>query len=211
MPLAAVLPQERAGSDPVVTRYRLVWLVAAVYWGISGLTRAVLAAKALAAGQIAPGELPGVLGLGAGFDLIVALAITAPFALYLLALPRRLYRACAHRAALRSALALAFFGFAYLAAVEYFFFDEFNARFNYVAVEYLIYPHEVFVNIWQSYPVGRTIVSAAALAGVLLWAFRGAFRDALGRASSRMSQRIAPAVACAPAARRGIVAHARRR
>ena len=194
MPLAAVLPQERAGSDPVVTRYRLVWLVAAVYWGISGLTRAVLAAKALAAGQIAPGELPGVLGLGAGFDLIVALAITAPFALYLLALPRRLYRACAHRAALWSALALAFFGFAYLAAVEYFFFDEFNARFNYVAVEYLIYPHEVFVNIWQSYPVGRTIVSAAALAGVLLWAFRGAVRDALAE-ESRMSQRIAPAVA----------------
>ena len=32
MPLAAVLLQERAGSDPVVTRYRLVWLVAAVYW-----------------------------------------------------------------------------------------------------------------------------------------------------------------------------------
>ena len=39
---------------------------------------------------------------------------------------------------LYAALALTAFGLAYLGAVEYFFFDEFNARFNYVAVEYLM-------------------------------------------------------------------------
>jgi len=42
----------------------------------------------------------------------------------------------------------------YLCFVEYFFFDEFDARFNTVAVDYLLYPHEVFVNIWESYPWG---------------------------------------------------------
>ena len=135
-----------------------------------------------------------VLGVGAGADLIVGLAIGAPLALYLLLLPERLYRSAAHRAAVRVALALAFFGIAYLAAVEYFFFEEFNARFNYVAVEYLIYPHEVFVNIWESYPVGRAIGCAAALSGALLWAFRSAVREALA-APSRLRNRIAPAAA----------------
>jgi len=41
----------------------------------------------------------------------------------------------------------------FLFFTEYFFFEEFNSRFNAVAVDYLIYPTEVFVNIWQSYNV----------------------------------------------------------
>jgi phosphoglycerol transferase MdoB-like AlkP superfamily enzyme len=48
--------------------------------------------------------------------------------------------------------------------VEIFFFDEFNARFNFIAVDYLIYPHEVFVNIWDSYPVGRVLIGVFVLA-----------------------------------------------
>lgn len=43
------------------------------------------------------------------------------------------------------------FGLIFLFFTEYFFFDEFNSRFNSVAVDYLIYPTEVFLNIWQSY------------------------------------------------------------
>ncbi|MGC9070987.1 MAG: LTA synthase family protein [Elusimicrobiales bacterium] len=41
----------------------------------------------------------------------------------------------------------------FIFVTEYFFFEEFNSRFNAVAVDYLIYPTEVFVNIWQSYNV----------------------------------------------------------
>jgi len=186
------LPRDTGKGNLSATRYQLLWLVAAIYWVISGATRAVLAGKSLAAGQIGPGDLPGVLGIGAGLDLIVALGIGAPLALYLLLVPERLYRASAHRVAIRLLLALTFFGMTYLAAVEYFFFDEFNARFNYVAVEYLIYPHEVFVNIWESYPVGRVIACAAALSGALLWTFRTAVRTSLA-ATSRLRERIAPA------------------
>ncbi len=64
------------------------------------------------------------------------------------------------------------FGLLYLGAVEFFFFDEFDARFNFVAVEYLIYPHEVFVNIWQSYPVAKVLIASAALTVVVFLALR---------------------------------------
>ncbi len=77
-----------------------------------------------------------------------------------------------HGALLRVILALALFGALYLGVVEYFFFDEFNARFNFVAVEYLIYPHEVFVNIWQSYPVARALVAAALLTLLAMYGLR---------------------------------------
>jgi phosphoglycerol transferase MdoB-like AlkP superfamily enzyme len=46
---------------------------------------------------------------------------------------------------------------------EFFFFDEFKARFNTVAVDYILYPREVFVNIWESYHVGIIL----AICGVM--------------------------------------------
>lgn len=56
------------------------------------------------------------------------------------------------------------------AIAEYYFFEEFNARFNHIAVDYLIYPHEVFVNIRESYDV--TIVTRiSALIGIVLAAW----------------------------------------
>ena len=44
---------------------------------------------------------------------------------------------------------------------EFFFFDEFKARFNTVAVDYVLYPREVFVNIWESYHVGVILAVCA--------------------------------------------------
>lgn len=60
---------------------------------------------------------------------------------------------------------------------EYFFFEEFNSRFNTVAVDYLIYPHEVFINIWESYPIARILVLSAFVAATICWFFRRAILD----------------------------------
>ncbi|HEY1173871.1 MAG TPA: LTA synthase family protein [Verrucomicrobiae bacterium] len=51
----------------------------------------------------------------------------------------------------------------FMLITEGFFFEEFQSRFNTVAVDYLIYPHEVFVNIWESYHVVWIIVSCLLL------------------------------------------------
>ncbi len=50
------------------------------------------------------------------------------------------------------------------------FLDEFNSRYNFIAVDYLIYTTEVMGNIQQSYPVGWiiAIVAAATLVAVYL-------------------------------------------
>jgi arylsulfatase A-like enzyme len=52
---------------------------------------------------------------------------------------------------------------------EYYFFDEFHSRFNTVAVDYLQYPTEVFVNIWDSYHVG--LVLLVCIVPSVLWVF----------------------------------------
>jgi phosphoglycerol transferase MdoB-like AlkP superfamily enzyme len=173
-------------------RIVLVWLIAGTYFSVSGIARIALALKALATSQIAAADLTGILLRGAGYDLITCLYLCAPLVLYLLLVPERLYRRRAHRIAAWIMLAFAVYGITYLATVEYFFFDEFNSRFNFVAVEYLIYPHEVFVNIWESYPVARALAASAAVTALLLWQLRPRIALALA-ANNRFGQRLKPA------------------
>jgi phosphoglycerol transferase MdoB-like AlkP superfamily enzyme len=61
-----------------------------------------------------------------------------------------------------------------------------------VAVEYLIYPHEVFVNIWESYPVARVMALAALIAAAFTWWLRPRIARAL-HANGGMRARLAPA------------------
>ena len=178
------------------TRYTLLKLVIAWAWLAATLTRGVLAAKALYAGQIAVSDLPRIFAVGAGYDLIASLYLAAPSALYLWLLPTPLYRSRVHGWLLRVSLALIAFGLIYLCATEYFFFDEFNSRFNYVAVEYLIYPTEVFINIWESYPVARFVGAAAVLALAMTWVSRARISQALAVKDS-FRTRTAPAVGIA--------------
>ncbi|KOP39791.1 sulfatase [Flavobacterium sp. WLB] len=57
------------------------------------------------------------------------------------------------------------------------FWDEFKTRFNFIAVDYLIYTHEVVANIQQSYPLPILIGGVLLLTFVFLFIFykRGAF------------------------------------
>ncbi|WP_291144028.1 LTA synthase family protein [Flavobacterium sp. UBA7680] len=57
------------------------------------------------------------------------------------------------------------------------FWDEFKTRFNFIAVDYLIYTHEVVANIQQSYPLPVLIGGVLLLTFVFLFIFykRGAF------------------------------------
>ena len=153
-------------------RLRLWWLLGALYLCVSTLTRVVLAGVAIAQGQATLSNVPAMMTVGLLFDIVTALNLFALFALYLVVMPGRIYNSRTHRWLLAGMFSLVVFGLIYLGAVEYFFFDEFNSRFNLVAVEYLIYPHEVFVNIWQSYPVGRVMLVTLALTAVAIWFMR---------------------------------------
>jgi phosphoglycerol transferase MdoB-like AlkP superfamily enzyme len=194
MDITLTRPASRPLPPLVPPRYALIWLPAIVYLAISGLTRLVLAAIALRAGQVGVSELPAMLASGTGNDLLTAMYLAAPGTLYLMLLPLRIYRAGLHRVLVWSVLGLALFGMTYLAVVEYFFFDEFNARFNFVAVEYLIYPHEVFVNIWESYPVVRAVLLSIAASACLLALLFKPVAAALDD-DSGFRRRVAPALA----------------
>jgi len=109
-------------------------------------------------------DLPLLMLAGLLNDAVEGLYVVTPLVLYLLLVPDRWYRTRASRALLAGGFALTLAALIYTAAAEFYFFEEFDARFNLVAFDYLRYPAEVFIDIWQAYPVLKALLVTVVLA-----------------------------------------------
>jgi phosphoglycerol transferase MdoB-like AlkP superfamily enzyme len=123
-----------------------------LFLAVSCLTRFALLAKASTVIAF-NASLAAAFALGVVYDLGAALLFSVPLTLLLLVLParwftRRIGRWSAHFFFF-STLFLLLFG----AAAEWIFWDEFGVRFNFIAVDYLVYTKEVIDNIRESYPM----------------------------------------------------------
>ena len=142
------------------TRYRFALLFFLFSLGISLVTRLALLSthhgwtKPWAATALAVGEV---------YDLLAALWLTLPLFLFLTVLPERWFQTRWLRAALWFYSAAAVFALLFVSVIEGFFFAEFDGRFNFVAVDYLMFPTEVVTNIWESYPTGWIVAGLAVL------------------------------------------------
>lgn len=107
--------------------------------------------------------------VGLHLDLAVAAAALMPLWVVLIAAPERWFRKAGFRSLVHGAATLFWLVWVFLFIAEYFFFEEFRSRFNTVAIDYLLYPHEVFVNIWESYPLPAVIVVCLLGAGGIVY------------------------------------------
>lgn len=55
---------------------------------------------------------------------------------------------------------------------EWFFWNEFSSRYNFIAVDYLVYTSEVLGNIWESYPIGVILTILLVSCIALIYTFR---------------------------------------
>jgi phosphoglycerol transferase MdoB-like AlkP superfamily enzyme len=137
---------------------------AAAFVAVSTATRLALALRpdvALAGGLA---DWAQIFALGLAFDVLAACYVAAPLVLWLVLVPNRVARSWPHRALALAAFAAALFAVLLLSMSEWLFWDEFGGRFNFIAVDYLLYTHEVLHNIWESYPVGKVLLGLLALA-----------------------------------------------
>lgn len=65
------------------------------------------------------------------------------------------------------------------AVSEYFFYNEFGVRYNFIAVDYLIYTNEVIGNIMESYPIIPLFSIIFALTAVVTWYIFKKTKDSL--------------------------------
>lgn len=134
-------------------RFRFVWLLAAVLFLVSFLTRTVLLIYSGSLVEMSFKNIAGIFVIGLLYDLVNASYFILPGLIYLWIIPRRIFRTSIHRIVTLIAFFLYTFILLFTALAEYFFWDEFGTRFNFIAVDYLVYTTEVIGNIRQSYPM----------------------------------------------------------
>ena len=119
--------------------------------------------------QFTMAELVDIFMHGVWFDLSALAYLIVPWLFIGLLMPNHL-RKQSWAVAMRWVLigVLTFF-LLFGAVSEYIFWQEFTTRFNFIAVDYLIYTNEVIGNIRESYPVPLILSGIALLAGLIVF------------------------------------------
>lgn len=155
----------------LVSRFRLpLWNALFLFVGFQ-LVRVLLVARFHPAEAQPLGSYLRLFLVGLHRDLVVSLLLSTPLGLWCAMTSSR---GAAAPGKWSRALLIVFLGFSWLLQVfllvaEFNFFAEFNSRFNTVAIDYLIYPHEVFANMYQSFPLGWILGGVTAGGSVITW------------------------------------------
>lgn len=150
--------------------YRLIARMLLVAFAYFTLTRLALAIFAWPDAGLTASDVGRVFTMGALYDLAFYLYAAVPVALYLLLVPARWWQQPWHRRLVLLLITLTLCGLGFIAVAEWLFWDEFQVRFNFISVDYLVYRQEVSNNIAESYPLLPLLTAIAAQALVLTWA-----------------------------------------
>jgi phosphoglycerol transferase MdoB-like AlkP superfamily enzyme len=155
-------------------------------------------------------SLLAAFGWGFLYDIGAACWFSLPLIIVLTVLPERFFEHRWSRYMTGITVYILVFLMLFGAVAECLFWDEFGARLNFIAVDYLIYTHEVFDNITESYPV-TFLMSVIALLSfalqVIFWK-TGLPRFWFSRSSEKPEMRYkAGAVWCAGVLSVGLIIH----
>jgi phosphoglycerol transferase MdoB-like AlkP superfamily enzyme len=157
------MPQRRTG---------LIVFVASTFLAVSFLIRGGLFLMTPHAAGLTPLLLLKAAATGFFFDLATLSYAVLPLSLYLLAAPRRLVTHRFHDHLVRFFFTLFVAVLIFDGCAEFIFFDEFSTRFNFIAIDYLVYTNEVLGNIKESYPLVPIFSAIAAVAFGVAWSLR---------------------------------------
>jgi phosphoglycerol transferase MdoB-like AlkP superfamily enzyme len=153
------------------------------FLAFNALTRLALAAFNSEPSFFLPWRLLPAMAIGAVFDLGAATFVAVPLAALLAWWPER------YPGALKAVLATMFLLLSgvmvFVGASELVFWNEFTSRFNFIAVDYLVYTNEVIGNIRESYNMPLLLSLVGAVSVLVWWA---------------MFRRVAPLLAAPPSA-----------
>ena len=181
-----------------ISRFRTPFALAAPYplaiWFGAGFLllhtglRLVLMGQTWHAAQFTFASAAPVLGTGLIFDLVTLGWVLPVLLLLESAFGTRKTAGHVRRWLLLAVAAFGLFALGFGVMAEWFFWDEFGVRFNFIAVDYLVYTHEVIGNIRESFPVGTLLGTLAVVTLAVVWASRRWLHRAASPAASRRSR-----------------------
>lgn len=150
-------------------RYSIAAAFALFFLATSFIVRTILLVMALPKAGLNLSGIIRIYATGFFFDAGVVLLFLIPYFLYLLLLPQKLNKTLFNKIVtiFFFFLATLIVMFAFFAEIT--FWQEFESRFNFIAVDYLIYTYEVINNINESYPLPILISSMLLISVVVTW------------------------------------------
>jgi len=139
------------------TRFGGIILLFIVFVIISFTSRTVLLGMSFSEVNTGIFSLLRVYAIGLFFDSVAFSYFIIPYVLFLIFVPDRFFNSTFHKWFAYIAFFVAFAILLFNGASEYFFWEEFGVRYNFIAVDYLVYTTEVLTNIWESYPIPALI------------------------------------------------------
>lgn len=175
---------------PIKNRFSILYLLSLVFLLQSLAVRMVLLVKALPGMTHDPIVLIEMVSVGFLFDCITFAYCAIPFSILLVLIPEKTYVHRSFRFVMHGIFFAVLFVLLFDAAAEYLFFDEFETRFNFIAIDYLVYTREVVGNIRESYPLNKILFSIGLAAAALYLLLRSRIDRAVAPAPSTFVGRL---------------------
>ncbi|MBF0416751.1 MAG: sulfatase-like hydrolase/transferase [Magnetococcales bacterium] len=157
------------GARFLASRFGALHLFIALFLTISLVIRVILGLKALDTLDPSFSGLLLVVASGVLYDTLAAFYFSIPLILYLIFLSDRIFHHPAQRLFFKAIQFCALYVLLFNGVSEWIFWDEFGVRYNFIAVDYLVYTHEVIGNIRQSYPVPQLLSAIFVVTLALAW------------------------------------------
>ncbi len=153
-------------------RFGPVLLATLLLCFISLITRIVLLIASVSSFDWTFANFFSVFIIGLLFDLAAASFAIIPLVIYLWLFPSKWYGNKLNKILLIIYFFIIITTLIFNGISEWFFWDEFSVRYNFIAVDYLIYTTEVIGNIRQSYPIIPIIIVLILVAGLATYLLR---------------------------------------
>lgn len=157
-------------SSTKQSRFSFLLLVIGIFVVISFISRTVLLLTDITEVDIGFIPLLKIYSIGLFYDLVASFYYIIPLAIYLVFVPNKLFNMTIHKIIFLAFFFAAVYALIFNAVSEWFFWEEFGKRFNFIAVDYLVYTHEVIHNILESYPI-PFLVTAILVINSIVFAF----------------------------------------
>jgi len=156
-------------SNTKQNRFSFLLLVIGIFITISFISRTVLLFTDFIEVDIGFIALLKIYMVGLFYDLVASFYYIIPLVVYLILIPNKLFNMKIHKIIFLSFFFAAMYLLIFNAVSEWFFWEEFGKRFNFIAVDYLVYTHEVIQNILESYPIPLLVTVILVINSILFF------------------------------------------
>ena len=150
-------------------RFKLIVLLIGIFIVISFVTRTILLFTDISEVDLGLLSLLRVYGVGLLYDLIASFYYVIPYVIYLIVVPNKIFNSKIHQLIVKLFIFMQMYILIFNGFSEWFFWEEFGKRFNFIAVDYLVYTHEVIHNILESYPIPLLLSVIFVISAILFF------------------------------------------